>query len=242
MTTLLKIIVTSILSLLLFSCNSNFSFTNELNGKGAVTTKEHALQPFNQVNVSNSWDVELIKGEEPKMIVEANENLHENMEFSVKNDVLDISSKRNIGNAEAKNIKVYYVGNLLKIGAHSGSDVTSNEIFKQNKMDIDASSGAEISLIIDVQTTLAEASSGAEIELSGTSENFEVRGSSGAEIDAENLKTLSAKADASSGAEIDLNVTEDITAEASSGGDIEYSGNPKTTNIKNSISGDIRRK
>ena len=238
MTTLLKIIVTSLLSLLLFSCNVNFS----IDGKGTVTTEEHNLQEFNQVNVSNGWELILIKGSQPKMTVEANENLHQNLEFSVDNNILDITSKKNIGHADAKTIKVYYVGNLWKIAGHSGAEIDSDEIFEQNKIEINASSGADISLKIDTQTTVADASSGAEIELTGNTENLESSASSGSGIDAENLKAISAVADASSGAEIDLNVAENFTAEASSGGNIEYSGNPKNTKIDNSISGDIQKK
>lgn len=242
MTSLLKIIVTSVLSLLLFSCNFQLNFTNELEGKGPVTSQEHKLQPFNQVDVSNSWNVVLIEGSQPQMTVTANENLHENLEFSVNNGILNITSKNNIGYADAKTITVIYVGELQKVSAHSGSEISSNEIFKQQKIDLDASSGADISLAINTQAVTIDASSGADIKLSGTTENLVADASSGSEIDANNLKTKSAKVDASSGGEISIYVSENIIAEASSGGDVTYFGNPKNAHIDNSVSGSVTKK
>ncbi|HET8839374.1 MAG TPA: head GIN domain-containing protein [Flavobacteriaceae bacterium] len=240
MTTLVKIIVTSVLSLLLFSCN--LSFSNSLDGKGAVTLQEHDLETFNQIDVSKGWDVVLIKSDKSKMTVETNENLHENLEFTVENEILSISGKENIGNAEAKSIKVYYAEKLQKIGAHSGSEIVSNEVFQQDKIKIDASSGADISLKVDTKNITVNASSGAEIELFGTTENLESNASSGASIEAKNLDASSAVAEASSGANVELKVSESLTAGASSGGNVVYHGNPKNTSIDNSVSGDVSKR
>lgn len=240
MTALAKIIATTILSLLLFSCN--LSITNQLDGTGEVSTVEHALEPFHQVDVSNSWDVILIKSATPKLVVTANENLHEVLEFSVENNLLTITSEQNIGSADAKTIKVFYTGTLQGVAAHSGSSITSDEVFNQEKIEIDASSGSEILLYIETKLSEVEASSGAAIELSGTSQDFRSEASSGANINAENLVSETALADASSGAEITLNVSENFTAEASSGANINYYGNPKNTTIDNSVSGDVTQK
>lgn len=242
MTTLLKIIVTSVLSLVLFSCNFNVSFSETLDGKGPVTTQEHSLKAFDQIDVSKGWEVVLTKSDTPRMTVETNENLHANLEFAVENNLLRISGKENIGNADAKSIHVYYTEKLNKIGAHSGSEIASNEIFQQEEIKIEASSGADISLKVDTKNTNANASSGAEIELFGKTENLESNASSGASVEAKNLEASSAVAEASSGANVELKVSESLTAGASSGGNLVYYGNPKNTNIDKSISGDIQKK
>lgn len=240
MTALIKIIVATILSLLLFSCNLNI--TNQLDGKGEVTTVEHELKSFNQVDVSNSWDVILIKSEQPRLVVTANENLHEVLEFSVKNKMLTLTSEQNIGRADAKTIKVFYTGTLQKVAAHSGSSITSDAIIDQEKIILNASSGADIMLGIETKLTEVNASSGAEIELTGTSQDFRSNASSGADIAAENLSIKTAIANASSGAEISLTALERITANASSGGEVNYYGNPENVSVNKSISGEVNRR
>ncbi|HET8810057.1 MAG TPA: head GIN domain-containing protein [Flavobacteriaceae bacterium] len=241
MTSLIKIIAATLVSLLLFSCNFDVNF-DQLNGEGEVLTKKHELENFNQIIVENGWDVQLIRSEKPRLVVKANENLHPVLAFSVKNKVLHITSKKNIGRADAKTIEVYFTGELQKISAQSGAEIVSGETFEQEKITLDSSSGAEIKLSLKTNNTNAEASSGAEIELSGTSENFGSEASSGSEIDAENLKTKTATANASSGAEITLFVSESLSADASSGGEVNYLGNPKNVSADNSISGDVNKR
>lgn len=241
MTALIKVIITSLLSLFFFSCNFDGVF-NQLDGKGEIITQEHEIEAFNQITVEKGWDVVLIKSDQPKLVVKANENLLENLKFSVSNQLLSISSKKNIGRADAKKIQVYYTDKLQKIASQSGAEITSNEVLKQDKLQIDASSGSEIELQLQTQSTEAKTSSGADMELTGSSDNFESKASSGAEIDAQNLITKSASASASSGSEITLSVSENFTAKTSSGGEINYYGNPKSTSLNNSISGSIHKK
>lgn len=241
MTSLIKIIVFSLMSLLLFSCNFD-GFFNQLDGKGEVTTQQYELEePFNQIVVENGWDVVLIRSESPKLVVQANKNLHPELKFSINNQQLHIRSKKNIGFADAKTIQVYFSGELQKITANSGSDIVSNEIFEQEKIRIEASSGADIELSVKTNFTEVESSSGADIELTGTTNNLQTDASSGADIDAENFRSKNANAEASSGAEISLSVSETFSAEASSGGQVDYYGNPKKVTVDNSISGDVHK-
>lgn len=241
MSTLIKIIVAALVGLFFSSCNFDGVF-NQLDGKGEVITQEYDLEPFDQIEVEKGWDVVLVQANQPKMMVRANENLHPNLKFSVKANVLKISAKNSIGIADAKTITVYFPQELQKIAASSGSEISSEELFKQEKIAIHASSGAEIDLKLETNAIKAEASSGADIELMGISAHFESNASSGSQIDSEKLETQTATAEASSGAEISLTVSSDLTAAASSGGNIEYHGNPKTIAIDHSITGEVVKK
>lgn len=243
MKTQTKIMACLVVCSFLFSCNFNVSL-EQVKGKGEVTTQEHQLEPFTQVNAENGWDVVLKKAEHPKLIVKANENLHPILEFSVENEVLHIASKedKNIGDADAKTVVVLFSDGLQKIEAASGAEISSPEVFEQEKITLHASSGAEITLKLKTNRVIAEASSGSEIELKGTTTTFEADASSGAEINAKNLESQQAVADASSGAEINLNVSEDLTGGASSGGEVNYYGAPASVSIDNSVSGDVNKR
>lgn len=265
MTTLIKIIATSALfGLTMFSCNFSVN-TNprSLDGKGEVITKTHALQDdFSKIFVENGWNIVLIqKKQSPKLVVTANKNLHGVLEFAVQNNSLHIFSDKNIDEADAKTIKIYYNQDLLEIKASSGTAVFSNEKINQEQVTLSISSGAEMELKYKVNTMKIEASSGADIEtevqadkifvntssgsevnLSGKTTNLSLNASSGSEINAKSLISKTASADASSAAEITLNVTDDFTGNASSASHIYFHGNPEKVNIETGSAGDISQK
>ncbi len=237
MTSLLKVSLTALVSLLFFSCGYNC-----IRGEGDVTTKEHPLENFTQVSVIEGWDAILIKGNENKLQVTANKNLHELLEFNIQEGALTIGLKQNcIMDADDKTLKIHYTEDLQKISASSGAEISANAILTQDKISIDASSGGEIELQLDAGVATAEASSGATIELSGKAGNFTARASSGSEIEAKDLESQTASADASSGAEISLTAKKEFLGEASSGGDVDYYGNPETISVNDSSGGNVNK-
>ena len=83
-------------------------------------------------------------------------------------------------------------------------------------------------------------SSGGDIRISGTTTLLIAEASSGSDIKASNLKAETSKVKASSGADISVNTSKELTARATSGGDIRYSGNPQTIDKSDSSSGSVR--
>ena len=84
-------------------------------------------------------------------------------------------------------------------------------------------------------------SSGALVKTENTLETntIELDSSSGSSIDADELTCIEAYANASSGANINVNVSDKLTASASSGGDIDFEGNPKNVNKDTSSGGSV---
>lgn len=74
MSTLIKIIVTSILSLSLFSCNFNMG----VKGNGNVITKERMVaDSFDHIEVCRGLDVYLTQNQTESLSVQADENLQD---------------------------------------------------------------------------------------------------------------------------------------------------------------------
>ena len=77
MTTLTKIIVTTLLSILLLSCNFDVNF-GSINGTGNVISAERNIsEAFTTVKTSHGLDVYLTQGDDISLTVEADENLQE---------------------------------------------------------------------------------------------------------------------------------------------------------------------
>ena len=119
---------------------------------------------------------------------------------------------------EVKNneLKIYFEKNVYKAKSRNVY-LTANEISK-----IKTSSGALVKTENTIETNTIELDS-----------------SSGSSIDADELTCIEAYANASSGANINVNVSDKLTASASSGGDIDFEGNPKNVNKDTSSGGSV---
>lgn len=81
----------------------------------------------------------------------------------------------------------------------------------------------------------------AEITVSGKCKTVDTEASSGSEITASKLMSEEGKVDASSGASINIFCSVSLTADASSGSKVLYSGNPQKTAIDASSGGVVRK-
>lgn len=231
------LVLVVILSLVFSSCNFNFG----QKGNGNVITKERIVtENFNEISGAAGLDVYIEQGNENKITVEADENLHQYILTDIKNGKLTIRTSENIGRATAKKIHVTFI-EVNKIGASSGAELVGNSLIKSEVLFLDCSSGAEMKIEVLSKEITAQASSGADMQLAGKATSLNGNASSGSKIDAKDLATLNCQAETSSGAKIIVNVKEKLDARASSGGEIVYYGNPTSVNAHKSSSGSVKK-
>lgn len=211
-----------------------------IDGNGQIVTKERTLNSsFNSIKVSRGINVYLTQSNTESLSVEADENLHDIITTSIENDVLIITTTENIGRSTSKKIMLNF-RNLASIKATSGSDVFSTNTIRVSNLELDSTSGSDMELSINAESVTCHSSSGSDIELKGKTENFIAEATSGSSIEAEDLFTLNAQVKATSGATIRVNTSKKLTANASSGGDIRYSGNPEIVKTSDGVSGPIK--
>ncbi|MFH4964065.1 head GIN domain-containing protein [Gaetbulibacter sp. M235] len=239
MTTLIKILVSTILSLLLFSCNFDMNFGPGVKGNGNVQIENRTLnQSFNAIKTSQGLDVYLTQGDEESIIIEADENLHNLIKTEVKDNELHIYLEKNIGYASSKKIMVTFK-DISKITSTSGSDVISTNTINAENLELNSSSGSDMKLDLNTITLHCNSSSGSDLKLSGKTQKLIAEASSGSDIKAADLIAESSQVKATSGADITVNTAKELTADANSGGDIKYYGNPQIINKTDSHSGSI---
>lgn len=236
----IKTLLLLVLVATITSCQFDVNLGHE-NGNGNVTTQERSVdQDFDKVRGSSGIDVYLTEGSENKIVVEADENLLEFIETNVSNGKLIIRSSKNIGRSKAKKVHVTYI-KLSSIEASSGADVIGKSVIKNETINLDCSSGADLEVEVFAKELYAESSSGADLDVSGKASTIYANASSGSEINAKNLNTITCNAKASSGADITVTVKDKINAKASSGGDVRYYGDPVSVTKKGGKSGNIRK-
>ena len=228
-----KAIVLLALSILCVSCR--FDVIGK-SGDGNVVMKERIVtSAVNQISVSGNIEAIITQGDQASVNVEADSNLQEHIIVEAKGDKLDIRTNVNIGDASAKRV-IITLPNIKSIEAETASQVTTKDAIKGDKIEVKAGSGASLKASLLTPNAKCEAHSGGSLELAGGIQNLEADASSGASIDATKVKSVNAKCNASSGGSISVNEVSSLKAEASSGGHINYKGNPDKLE-KNASSG-----
>ncbi|RED47447.1 head GIN domain-containing protein [Seonamhaeicola aphaedonensis] len=241
MTTLLKIIVTAILSLSLVSCNFDINFSTGVKGNGNVITEDRFLsESFSTIKANEGLNVYLTQGNEEKIAVEADENLHDIIVTEIEDGVLKIHTKQNIGKASAKKVHVSFK-DITSIISTSGSDVYSTNTLSADELTLKTTSGSDMELDVNTFYLNCKSTSGSDLKLSGKTKTLDAEANSGSDIKAGNLKAESSIVKASSGADITINTSKELIAKVSSGGDIKYYGDPEIVNKSDNVSGSIKK-
>lgn len=200
---------------------------------------------FSKIAVSSGIDLYLVQSETESVKVEADADWIDQIITEVEGETLKIYIK-NRSNWEwgwNKPRKVYVnFDDLTSLDASAGADVTADGKIKTQRLTVSISSGADVTLANLEATELhIDSSSGADAKISGTVQTLFADASSGSDIDCANLDADTCTASASSGADIIVWANQSLTANASSGGDVEYKGDPKQKNISESSAGDVSR-
>ena len=240
MTTLTRIIITSIISMMLMSCNFSMNLGSGVDGNRNVTSIDRTIsKDFSEIKVSQGIDLYITQSNDVALTVEADENLQDLIMTEVVDGVLKIYSTENIRRAASKKVMLS-IETISAIKATSGSDVYATNTIEVAKLELKSTSGADIELDVKTETLTCKSTSGSDIKLSGSTKTLFAEATSGSDIDASDLLAETSTAKATSGADILVNTSKKLTAKATSGGDIRYSGNPKNVEKSDNSAGSVK--
>lgn len=231
-----KLITFVFLMTMLTSCG--IDMLNRIEGNNNVVIQKRELIDFTKVKVSNGIELIIQQDDSISLVVEADENLHENIITEVIDGTLKIWSKKNIWRATSK--KVHLTLNTLEaLTASSGSSVVSKNTIKAEDFEVSSSSGANLNMKLETNRLVSSSSSGSNTKIIGETITHKANASSGSSLNAFGLKAKDVNARVSSGASIRVYVTKSINASASSGGSIRYQGNPSQVSKETSSGGGV---
>jgi hypothetical protein len=239
MTTLAKITIALLISLIMSSCVFDVNFGAGKKGNGEVVKdKREVKDDFTVVSASEGLDVYVSQGADYAISVEADENIIDLIGTDISDGKLKVHAIENIGRATKK---VYVtLPEVTALYASSGADLVTQGEVRADKISLDASSGSDLKVELTADEVDADTSSGADIRITGQANLFFADASSGSDIKAKDFLVKTCHADASSGANITVNVSESLMADASSGADISYTGEASVQK-KKSVSGSVHK-
>ena len=240
MSTLAKIIVSTLVSLLMMSC-VNINMGPGVDGDGNVVSQDRNISNnFDAIEVSRGIDLYLTQSDNTRVTVEADENLHDIIMTEVENNVLKVYADDNIRRSKKQAVYLTFE-NISSIEATSGSDVYSETDINANSLKLKTTSGADMTLSVTANELYCKATSGSDLQVSGSTNYLNAEATSGSDIKAQKLNATRCDARATSGADVVVNTSSELVAKATSGGDIRYYGNPKNVDKSDNVSGSVSK-
>ena len=220
-----------------------FSQTKVINDKNA---QKRDVKNFHGVRVSNGIHLYLSQGNEEAVAVSASDEEYTNrIKTEVDNGILKIYYDH--GNLpwhmEGKRLRAYVSFKAIdQLRANSGAEVEVDGAIKSSDLSFEFTSGSSFNGRVESSSLKVDQNSGAETQISGTTGNLRVDISSGSSFKGYDLETETCDASTSSGATLKVTVKKELTASASSGGQIYYKGGGVIRDISTSSGGEVTKR
>lgn len=225
--------------------SANAQWGEKIKGNGNMTTNERTTGDYDGIAVSGFFDVDLVAGNEGKVIVKAEENLQEYIITEVKNGTLHIKIENGINLKPSSwddgihvTVPVEAIDNLSLSGS---GDVRCKTLLKASEFSANVAGSGDLSIRIEADEISASMAGSGDMRISGSAGNFDVQISGSGDIEAYELEARSVDASISGSADLHVNASEFLKARVSGSGDIHYRGNPAKIDSKVSGSGEISK-
>ncbi|ALM09286.1 chaperonin [Sediminicola sp. YIK13] len=138
-------------------------------------------------------------------------------------------------------IDVYYTENLRVIDGNEDARITSDDVIKQEILELKAQEGAELIIKAQVEQLLVKTVTGGVIKASGTSDNQDVLINTGGVYDGKEFKTKFSTVNVNAGSRASINASSYVKAVVKAGGEVLVYGNPTKIEEKTIFGGTIRK-
>lgn len=192
-----------------------------IKGSGKIVTKTVPAPDFDGIEASRAVKV-VISDKVSDIRIEADDNLIDLVVVRAVKGKLEATLDQKVNNIQNGNVTITVPANgkIRSLDASSASKIIGETTLKAGKFSIEASSAAKIKAAVEAVSCTIETSSASKVEAS---------------IEAE-----SCSLDASSAASASIDCSGKLTASASSGSSVRYSGDCRTS-LEKSSGGSIRK-
>ena len=138
-------------------------------------------------------------------------------------------------------IDLYYTDNLLVIDVNEDARITSDDIIKQDILELKAQEGAQLIIKAQVEQLLVKTVTGGVIRASGFSDNQDVLINTGGIYEGKDFKTKFSTVNVNAGSRASVNASNYVKAVVKAGGEVLVYGNPSKIEEKTVFGGTIRK-
>jgi len=208
-----------------------------------IVKKTRSVEKFTGIKVGGAFNVILKQGDSYKLVVEAEEDLHDDIRTRVKGDVLHIDLDWDWSWKDHEKITIYIdFVDLNYLNVSGAADVTAQSSIKTGEMELEVSGAGDLDLELFARSLDVEVSGAADLKLSGSTEEQQVRLSGAGDYKAADLKSKVTNAKASGAGTVIVYASEEIEAYASGAGSVRFYGDPPKQKTSSSGAGSVRKR
>lgn len=211
-------------------------------GQADAQMKEtRKLPPFRSLSVTQSIEVELVKGNEEKAEISSDEIDLDDILTDVSGGRLKIHLDGWNRNWRGKVRVVLTYRELEGVSVGASASVAGNDVIVADSFAAEASSSGRLSLAVNCKELEVEVSSSGRVSLRGNAFKQRIEGSSSGQYDGFDLDSETVKADVSSSGRVNVSVSKELIADVSSSGRVTYKGKPDKLIADQNSSGKVVR-
>jgi len=196
-----------------------------INGSGKVIKETRELKSFNAIDIGGAFEVELIKSNDEKIIIETDDNIMPYIKTTISGGELEVDNIRDINNPTELKLTIYYKS-LDEIDLSGAAELFSADVLESSSLEMDCSGASEITLKLNVGNFEAEFSGASKVELEGSAKSVEMEVSGASVLRAYGLEINDLELDASGAAVVKVLVIGKLGIEASGASSVRYKGDP----------------
>lgn len=230
--------------LVTFLASAQWSSNDKKKGNGNVVTETRTTSDYDAIKISGSFDVDLVAGQEGKIILKGEENLLSAIKVEVEDNVLKVYIERNsnIRPSIGKKIQVTIpFDKISEVNLSGSGNIQSKNVIKNDKFIAKLSGSGNFNLAVDSNNLELNLSGSGNVRLKGNANNFTTKLSGSGDIDTTELQSKIVDVNVSGSGNSKINCKESLTARVSGSGNIKYTGNPEKRDVKVSGSGNISK-
>lgn len=207
--------------------------TKKIIGNGEMKTTTISTSDYDIINASGNLYINLVRGNEGKIKISAEENLIEYIQVFVENSQLTIKVKKgyNLSPSVRSKISITVPFEQINDIMLSGSGgINTTDTIQTNRFSVSIAGSYDANLNVFSETVTSSIAGSGGLSLFGKTSRFEVSVSGSGEVSAFELTANNANVSISGSGSIDLFVTDSLEASIAGSGNILYKGNPKNIN------------
>ncbi len=196
-----------------------------IRGDGNKIIATHYLDDFENIEISGNFEVQLIADTTTLLIVEADKNLHEYINFKTNNDLLTVNSEKIMVSQKNLQIKIHY--STLKNLTSAGTSAISNTYpIKSESLELNIPGAGSINLELEVEQLSINLPGAGVIKLIGYANHQQVELSGTGSYNGFNLISNETKIVLNGVGKAEVNAREKLDAQINGIGSISYMGDP----------------
>jgi hypothetical protein len=241
---LLQTIVLSVVVIpLLAGCCAIPMWTVSTGGSGNVVTVEQATTGFDELDVSNAFQVDVGQGDDYRVVVRVDDNLEQYLQVVKQGSTLRIGLEpgRAYNLATATLEAEVSMPELAGMTLSGASRVTVTGFESTRSLEVDLSGASRLRGDIDSGKARFQVSGASQVALSGSAEDVTIDASGASRVDLSDFAVGDADVEASGASTVTIDPSGTLDAVASGASHVYYLGNPTLGDVDTSGASSVER-